>query len=101
MRYAYVNEQVPSSVDGQISLGVFAILAKMETRDRDTSLKLISESPGVEHLSIKGSRLPTYRQVLLCHRANMNKLMMDGAVSSVDVSFYATRIVLNEVFLYK
>ena len=41
----------------------------MTTRSTDSLL----ESPGQEHLSIKGTRLPTHNQVLLCHLSHIEK----------------------------
>ena len=45
----------------------------MATRNSDTRLDIILESPGSEHLRISGIRLPTYNQVLLCYLAYCEK----------------------------
>ena len=47
---------------------------KMATRSKDKCLELLSESFGPQHLEISGTKLPTYKQVLLCMLSHMNRL---------------------------
>ena len=49
----------------------------MATRSTDRRLSILLETPGQEHLSIKGTRLPTHNQVLLCHLSYIEKYRSD------------------------
>ena len=44
-----------------------------KSRNKDPRLLVIGESPGTDHLEITGCRLPTYKQVLLCYMALMDR----------------------------
>ena len=46
---------------------------KRKTRNK-VILNILGETPGEKHLEIKGSRLPTHKQVLLCLLANINQM---------------------------
>ena len=49
------------------------------TRQEDTRLDILLETPGPQHLCINGTRLPTYNQVHLCFLAHCEKLQSSTA----------------------
>ena len=49
------------------------------TRQADSRLDILLETPGTQHLCISGTRLPTYNQVLLCYLAHLEKLQSSTA----------------------
>ena len=51
----------------------------MATRQADTRLDILLETPGPQHLCISGTRLPTYNQVLLCFLAHCEKFQSSTA----------------------
>ena len=51
----------------------------MATRQADTRLDILLETPGPQHLCINGTILPTYNQVLLCYLAHCKKLQSSTA----------------------
>ena len=66
-----------------------------KSRNKDPRLLVIGESPGTEHLEINGCRLPTYKQVLLCYMALMDR------ERAVDTNSKLERPVANMVHYNK
>ena len=51
----------------------------MATRQADTRLDILLETPGPQHLCISGIRLLTYNQVLPCYLVHCGKLQSSSA----------------------
>ena len=51
-------------------------------RGSDTRLGILLETPGPEHLTITGTRLPTYNQVLLYYMVNIEKLRREDTTKT-------------------
>ena len=57
---------------------IFPLELKMErkndrkSRTNDPRLNIINQTPGIEHIEIKGARLRTQEQVLLSYMARMD-----------------------------
>ena len=66
----------------------------METRKPKPKNCILPETPGLRHLEIVGCRLPSYKQVLYCYIANMEKLRSKDKVSKVERD--AANAVVNE-----
>ena len=66
---------------------------------QNTYKRLYGKSPGQHYLTITGSRLPTYLQVLLCYESNKQKLVFEkiGTNNRSSSTFDATKIVYEEV----
>ena len=69
----------------------------MPTRGSDKHLDILPESPGYEHLTIGGVRLPTYNQVLLSYLANVEKLRVDDKMEHEEIVWASCIIVASEV----
>ena len=69
----------------------------MATRGKDSRLDILETSPGEEHLNIKGSKLPTYNQVLLCYLSKLNQLRQEDSCKNSKLSWDAGQHVASEV----
>ena len=58
----------------------------MATISSDTRLSILLETPGPQHLSISGTRLPTHNQVLLCYLSHIEKFRREDCTKMVKVS---------------
>ena len=68
----------------------------MTTRSTDSLL----ESPGQEHLSIKGTRLPTHKQVLLCHPSHIEKFWSEDNTRQNNCSVPSARATFEQVKIH-
>ena len=68
-----------------------------KSRTNDFDIQLLGESPGYHHSKISGSKLPTYKQVLLCYLANMNTLNLKMTGKREKIKVCAMKIVIEEV----
>ena len=66
-------------------------------RSDNARLNIINETPGVEHLDLNSVRLPTWKQVLLCHMANTNKLRIEDPSKHLNVKKSAAKLVASKV----
>lgn len=57
----------------------------MATRGSDPLLDLLKVSPGQTDLSITGSKLPTYKQVLLCLLAKIQQLRLNDSTKNTKL----------------
>ena len=69
----------------------------MSTRSSDTRLDILPETPGSQHQSITGTRLPTYNQVLLCYLAHLEKLRREDVTNNVKLTQLTSNIVVGQV----
>ena len=56
---------------------MITLLPNMSTgtlRSSDNKLTVLRETPGPDDVKIRGSRLPRYKQVLLCYLSNLEIL---------------------------
>ena len=68
----------------------------MTTRSTDSLL----ESPGQEHLSIKGTRLPTHNQVLLCHLSHIENFQSEDNTRQNYYSVPSARATFEQVKIH-
>ena len=73
--------------------------SKMNTRCLDKCKAVLGETAGFQHLTIKGSRLPTYHQVLLCYLANKEKYKLKYGMTA-KIQRPVSKIVVNEVIVH-
>ena len=64
---------------------------------RDKSVLILTESPGLEHLTIGGCKLPTFKQVLLCFLANRDRFLQETPGQNKDVRRKTAKVVAQEV----
>ena len=69
----------------------------MATRSADSRLSILLESPGQEHLSINGTRLPTHNQVLLCHLSHIEKFRSKDNTRQNNCSVPSARATFEQV----
>ena len=69
----------------------------MKSRLSDKRILVLDESPGVQHLTINGSRLPTYKQVLLCYISNMENFTKKNENKGKKLQRSVAKIVVNVV----
>ena len=69
-------------------------------RSSESCLRILIQSPGVEHLDITGARLPTYEQVLLCYMSNMDKFRADDAYKNMKLSRVVSKVVIDRVIIH-
>ena len=67
------------------------------TRIADVRLTILPATPGIEHLEIHGSKLPSYEQVLLCYMAMLEKLRNEDGAKHAKVYHPAANNVANQV----
>ena len=72
----------------------------MATRNSDTRLDILLESPGSEHLRISGTRLPTYNQVLLCYLAYCEKFRNEDSTKHAKIYAPSLNAVMEQVSLH-
>ena len=72
----------------------------MATRNSDTRLDILLESPGSEHLRISGTRLPTYNQVLLCYLAYCEKFRNEDSTKNAKIYAPSLNAVMEQVSLH-
>ena len=72
-------------------------MASQKRRRSNNRLQVLSVSPGVEHLHITGTRLPTYGQVLLCYMATSEKKRAEDSTKNVKLNNTVEDLVLKEV----
>ena len=70
-----------------------------ELRSSNKFKNILSQSPSDEHLQIKGSKLPTHEQVLLCFLANLKKLK-DEKSKVTRVKWEAAKKVVAQVLIH-
>ena len=69
----------------------------METR-ASRPLEVLDECPGEQHKLLKGSKLPTHKEVLLCYLANVNHLKLDTFPAVTEkVKHDAAKCVANQI----
>ena len=66
----------------------------------DVWIKILNNSPGVEHLDIAGVRLVTYEQVLLCYLAQMDKHRAEDATKNAKLVRTVANIVVEKVLVH-
>ena len=69
----------------------------MLTRSKNTKLNLLQETPGSQHLSIEGRKLPTYRQILLCFIAHRDKLRREDGSKRLRINTLASNAVIEQI----
>ena len=69
----------------------------MATRKSDKLLFMLNESPGPEHLSITGLKLPTYKQVLLSFLANLNHFRTTDPTKNLSLRHEVSVIIINQI----
>ena len=57
----------------------------------------MSESVGIEHTTIKGTKLPTAEQVLMCFLANIKKLREEDTTKQKILTNAACHLVIKSV----
>ena len=67
------------------------------TRSWNTKLNLLQETPGSQHLSIEGRKLPTYRQIMLCFIAHRDKLRQEDGSKRLRINTLASNIVIDQI----
>ena len=67
----------------------------MSIKNKNT-LNILGETPGKDHLKIKGSKLPTYKQVLMCLLANIKQMTLLG-FNNKNIKSEAIKKVMREV----
>ena len=72
----------------------------MATRSADSRLSILLESPGQEHLSINGTRLPTHNQVLLCHLSHIEKFRSKDNTRQNNCSVPSARATFEQVKIH-
>ena len=72
----------------------------MATRSTDSRLSILLESPGPEHLSIKGTRLPTHNQVLLCYLSHIEKFRSEDNTRQNNCSVPSARATFEQVKIH-
>ena len=58
------------------------------------TLNILGETPGIDHFKIKGCKLTTYKQVLMCLLANINQMQLLGS-SGVNIKSEAIKKVVD------
>ena len=66
------------------------------TRGSDVLLGILSETPSQDHLLITGCKLPTCKQILFCHLANIEKLRAEDNTKNKKIIRLAANKVINE-----
>ena len=61
---------------------------------------ILDECPGLENLKINGSRLPTFKQVLLCYLAHLNATRINDESRQQKLKSKLYKLVLNEVEIH-
>ena len=69
----------------------------MATRGSDPILELLNYSPGQSDLTISGSKLPTFKQVLLCLLSKLHQLRSADVSKKEKLLSPAAHFVYNEV----
>ena len=69
----------------------------MATRSTDVRLTIPPETPGIEHLQIHGTKLPTYLQVILCYMALLEKLRREDETKQKKLYRFAANLVVKEI----
>ena len=72
----------------------------MTERIANKQLKLLDESPGYSYLTIKGCRLPTHKQALLCFLSHLKKLREEDKTKQKAVRRLASKAAIKELFLH-
>ena len=72
----------------------------MSTRGADTRLLVLPKSPGPEYLTIRGRRLPTYEQVLLCLLSHLETRRKEDASKNVPLLQECCKLVSAEVKIH-
>ena len=72
----------------------------MATRNSDTHLDILLETPGSQHLSISGTRLPTHNQVLLCYLAHCENFRSEDSTKNAKVYAPSLNAVVEQVSLH-
>ena len=69
----------------------------MSTRNADSKLYILPETPGPESVKICGSRLPIYKQVLFCFLTNLEKLRNEDKTKNQKAMRSSANLVVAEV----
>ena len=69
----------------------------MSTRNSDSSLTILSETPGPANMNISGSRLPSFKQVLFCFMASLEKLKNEDKLKNEKLMRSCANLVSKEV----
>ena len=77
-------------------------MARGRSRSSNTNIRILSVSPGLEHLQISGCKLPTYEQVLLCFLAHLKHMRESNVSRQNKLIWKAAEIVKdNVIYHYK
>lgn len=68
-----------------------------KTRSTDHCIYLLPETPGPEHLEIRGSRLPTYLQVLLCFKSHYEIERENDKTKNIKVTRLCAKKVVDVI----
>ena len=71
----------------------------MATRSNDKSFLILCESPGPEYLTLKGLKLPTNQQIILCFLANLHALRQDDTKRQEPLRVLAATKVTEQILL--
>ena len=79
------------------------LLSNMSTgtlRSSDNKLTVLDETPGPDDLKIRGSRLPSYKQVHFCYLSNLEILKENDESKQQSLERPCAKLVLKEVLYH-
>ena len=71
----------------------------MQSRFSDKRSIILDVTPGEDNQEITGCRIPTYKQVLLCYIANLEKARADDVTENVKLKKIIAKCVSKTVFV--
>ena len=72
----------------------------MQSRFSDKRSIILDVTPGEDNKEITGCRLPTYKQLLLCYIANLEKTRSDDETENAKLNKIVAKCVAKKVLVH-